>query len=581
MADLNKGSALVFSDVASIVIKVIVGLASFQLLAPYIWNYLSELVHFRKIWTFRIISGVYFILPLLIIALWWKDARHKFKGLANPAITDENPVGLKDKIQKPLNLFVNLSGFIIVFLLIVYFLILFFPFESCIIFYLIQVVSLAGIVVLVVCFNRITKLNFEFFDDYSEDIKLAVNKFRRLRIIFYIFFVIVLILEFCYLTKTDYLKRDSKCVCENNSIKNRFKLENPFNTIEFKASIAASRKKLEEESTKLLLKDKLLKLHRYKYADDTSKYTYDYSGLFEKKYNPNVSDFPRDPDSDTLLGRHYRLARNRIIAFSNFADSMYLQLEAPTSDVCLNCPPYELDTLIAINKLDQYISDSSLIKTKIAWFDAAKDIFQTLELKADKSARRQLTTVIGNIQMKGIFLFFNILTFLVCLYVFLKTNRGILTLFSGSPSIAKNAAIKKQTEEGLADNQNMLDSVWIYMTIIFGLLIPLLKPVSEDKINLDRPFQMLTIPGQIQGESKTTTDDHSLHFTSDSSKTYYYNFNISNNGKITPDSGVGLDEETKKLIKEINEKVKKLNTKTEDRIIKEDIINKIKYFNSK
>ena len=578
MAEFNSKKTLVFSDVASIAIKVIVGLASFQLLAPYIWNYLSELVHFRKIWSFRIISGIYFMLPLYIIIIWWKYAHHQFKILADPQITDERPAGIKEQLQKPLKAFTLLSGAILAFLFVIYFIIIFFPYEPCMMFYLIQIISLAAIIILIIYSDKIVKLNLQLFDDFAPGIKAEAVKFKKFELVFYIFFVIIIAMEFFYLTGKDYLKKNSSCVCETYKIRHRAKLENAFNTIELKASIALSRKKLEDETFKLQLRENLLKLNKYNYSkpeNDSLESIFDYNELFEKKSSIKVNNMLGYLYNDSVLSAHYRHAQRNFIAFSHFVDSLNEHFDNPASDLCLNCPPYEIDRMLAINDLGKFASDSLSLKTKLAWFDLTISILKALEQKADKSARKQLAIVIGNIQMKGIFLFFNILVFLSCLYIFLKTNKGILIILSDSPVLTKNPAIKKQTDEGLAYNEIMLSSVWVYLTIIFGLLIPLLKPVNEDKINIDKPFQMLTIPGQIQGESRTYIDDHSTHLSLDSGRTYY--FNIDANGDLQHDTiwkdSSGLDDETKRMIKAIHDRVKDMNVKDGDKRNADKIIN--------
>src|SRR5258705_6578927 len=127
MSEASQSNKL-FGDISGILIKVVIGLVSFQLLAPYVWNYLADLVHIQKIWTFRILTFFYFLLPLILITLWWRDSKNNFFLLTNPRKIDDNPPDLKEKLSKLIPKFVSATQIILIAALIINFILFFFHF---------------------------------------------------------------------------------------------------------------------------------------------------------------------------------------------------------------------------------------------------------------------------------------------------------------------------------------------------------------------------------------------------------------------------------------------------------------------
>jgi len=583
-----------FGDITGIVLKVVIGLVSFQLLAPYIWNYLSDLVHIQKIWTFRIITFIYFILPTILILVWWKESKANFIRLANPRRIDDKPADLKEKLSRLIPNFINAAQSTLIASLAANFILLFFPSAAePVVLYIIYFLFLISVVIMVVTAYLVTEKHFRCFDDFSLELKKKTNRYKYFWVAFAAFFISLVILSICYLHSTDYLNRGSQSVCKANEVKSNAQINNAFKSVDLKSSISSARGHMLAKLQEVTAQDALFTLDTFRYSTKKHSYISFDTAICRTAHLP-VDDTLMRGNPDSLRGDNFNEIRRRLIGFTNYmnrlADTLAADASAPVN---LNRPPYEIDLLLGIN-LPLEKSDQNSVNYKKIWFEKAVEVMQNIEQKFDKSARKQIAIVLGNVQMKGIFLFFILMVFLSCLYVFLKTNNEILGIISqdaavnadynivqnpGTVAVTSDmilhSDLKKQADEDLSINKGLLDSTWMWLTISFGLLIPLLKPVDENKINLDKPFQLLTIPGQIQSQGKAAIDDHSSHISVDSSRTYY--FSINNKGDFTshdPDSS-GVDEQTKRMIKEINERVKQMSTKTDVKQLKDTIMKQL------
>ena len=125
----------------------------------------------------------------------------------------------------------------------------------------------------------------------------------------------------------------------------------------------------------------------------------------------------------------------------------------------------------------------------------------SLEKNVNNLSKRQLTIVISNTQMKGIFLFALTMFIMLTLYLLLKSNEGIFNQLLTKENDTEIEVIRSKATL----NKGMLSDVWIILNILIWLLIPLFKPVTEENVKSDNPIQSLTFSRYVDTE-KTITE---------------------------------------------------------------------------
>ena len=582
MAQEIKKRDVLFSDFGKIILKIIIGLASFQLLAPIIWNYLSDLLHLRKLFSLNIIILIYFILPVVLVLVWWRHSRKKFIELCNPPITDNNPSDILDRILNSSKVFIRISDFILFFLLIANVLLLLFPVESSSVIYALQAIYMTALIVLIIASHRITQSYFLGLDDFSSVLKSQQNRYSTFRVMFYCVFGLIAAMELQYLFGRDYLSTSGERICDTNTISSRLELRNAFRMVDLNVSLSKTRKDLEPELEKLYRLQSLQQVHSLKYhvlpatGNNVNILTSLTNSFNESGTIPPLT-------SDSILNTDFYQSLYRLTVLNNFVDSAYELLSKTPDSIEIAEPPYNFETMLALQNLPSAKYSGISPARRIAWYEASIGIMKNMEQSVDRTSRKMVSKILSNLQMKGIFSFMTLLVFLMCLYLFLKINGEILSIVSAEPGKKGDTELKKlkdYSEKNLEVNKGMTENVWLYMTIMIGLLIPLLKPVNPEKLNLEKPFQLLTIPGQIKSEYKPTgnsyytSQTHSPTQTVDSSETFV--INIYKDGQLESSENLPLDGQTKQWIQEINEKVKKMNTTDDDEKIRREIMDKLK-----
>lgn len=122
----------------------------------------------------------------------------------------------------------------------------------------------------------------------------------------------------------------------------------------------------------------------------------------------------------------------------------------------------------------------------------------------DNEIKREIGDQLRYTQLIGTTLFVGLFFSLLALYLFVKMNSRLtdtelkhqkaakrrLTATGGHSSERENVDIIKEREA--EESSGLSNNIWLMITIIVWLLLPFLKPIDDDKIDLADPFKTLT-----------------------------------------------------------------------------------------
>jgi len=120
-----------------------------------------------------------------------------------------------------------------------------------------------------------------------------------------------------------------------------------------------------------------------------------------------------------------------------------------------------------------------------------------------KAAQKIIGRQLRDSQLKITYLLLNVLLILISLIIFLQIDSLIKQYECIEPSrLAKLHPQKTEYQETLYQMEvkrnsslKLSNEIWLYLTISMWLIIPLFKPVEDDKIDTKAPFKMLTLSG--------------------------------------------------------------------------------------
>jgi hypothetical protein len=213
----NSKEEGLFADFLKVFTGLLIGLASFQILAPLIWNYLSELLHLEKYVSYCVTIFFYFIFPCLLLLIWWFTNKSRLLTLFT--IQPENN---SKQLIKLLNFFFPLF-------ILCYFLLLFFSyrFDNQIGFYSLQIVS--TLVLLFVLF----KVSLNIITNITTG---KINKKRKYYVLISLvsfMFLLFIAFEVFYLSYRDKTKSDDVSTFKRLAINNKAEIYNAFRVNDF------------------------------------------------------------------------------------------------------------------------------------------------------------------------------------------------------------------------------------------------------------------------------------------------------------------------------------------------------------
>lgn len=480
-----------FADFLKVFTGLIIGLASFQILAPLIWNYLSELLHLEKYTSYVVIVSFYFVLPGILLLLWWYNNKHKLAGLLSihPNRKDEADYTL---VIKTLSIF-----FPVFFLLNTLFFLFGFYFDIPFLFYGLQIAAT------LVCMFVLGKIVNSVLRNLAEERVKKKRKHHALIGLMIFLFFLFLIFEIIYLTYTDKSKINDITTFEKYKINNKAEIFNAFRLNDFKEELITVRKKFEYNLDRIHQMQDIHNFDRTVNISLPSGVTNMLDSILEnREVSQHILDTRRQTYADTHKSIDLEMTSQALLSLTLLLDRVSDSIAENRPVVTLARPPYKLQSLLGYEKIRTiHYEDSVSLAVKEIKYKNIITTIQILESNLAKLCRRQLNSVLNNNQMKGIFLFAFALVIMLCFYLLLKTNEDIFYQLQAKEENKNSELINSKS----VLNKGALSDVWIIVNILVWLLIPLLKPVSEESIRIDKPFQSLTFSKYVTTERTVET----------------------------------------------------------------------------
>ncbi|MFN8335701.1 MAG: hypothetical protein U0U09_11265 [Cyclobacteriaceae bacterium] len=200
-----------------------------------------------------------------------------------------------------------------------------------------------------------------------------------------------------------------------------------------------------------------------------------------------------------------RVAQNKpdtaSVTHNTPAQQKSTQTSATTSNVTIkNSGPSANQSVVVYTETQQdsirIASLSTRYKTLAGLLTRKKDI--TLRV-----GQKIVGQLLRDHQLKLIYLFINALIVLISLFLFFRTDYLIKeyqwkeadqasTLYPGTFDF-KVATLRANETQRVS--LRLVSDIWLYVTIAVWLMVPLFKPVEDEKINADAPFKALTFSG--------------------------------------------------------------------------------------
>jgi hypothetical protein len=202
----------------------------------------------------------------------------------------------------------------------------------------------------------------------------------------------------------------------------------------------------------------------------------------------------------------------------NVNDSCFKSFKAPLKDLFTIMGKKNISTrdtswitmqIQGIHKLIEKVNTDKGTRTDIQNFEAVLNIQKAISQKADLIYGNSWAGILGTVQLKGLFLFFIVLVFLLTAWFhahLANLSEQCLTAKARyKDANANNADLKLTTREEI---QKILEkptfseirTIKIFISIIILLIIPIFKPVTKEKIRLDKPLWQFTLPNLILGD---------------------------------------------------------------------------------
>lgn len=474
----------IFGDFIKVVAGLLIGLASFQILAPLIWDYLSELLHLEKFTSYCIIVCFYFITPCILFLVWWYFVKDKISALLYLQPSSTQKFGLS---------VVNvLSVFFPVFFVANFLMLLFaFVFDNDWLFYGILMMA-SGVTIFV-----LYKISAGVIHNIKAERVKKKRKYYSLIIFISFLTCLFLTFEILYLSYSDKTKSNNIKTFERLRIKSKSDVINAFRLNDFREALKNTRGKFEYNLSRIY---QMQEINRYKKENNPvitpESISTEVLNLVATEQFPGAL-INNSVDFSGIDERQLQKTEQALLTVVYMMDKVSDSIVKRNSQILLKAPPYYFDSLLNYQKIKTIGTVDSVVLAKAEF--RYKEIINTLETLEDntvKVCKKQLALILSNNQMKGIFLFGFTLIIMLCIYLLLKTNEDALAQLNALKENENNKILKDRTEV----NSTVLSDSWLIVNVLVWLLIPFFKPVNESNVRVDKPLQAFTITNYITNE---------------------------------------------------------------------------------
>jgi hypothetical protein len=447
----------ILGNLRTLIWSVFVGVLSFQVIAPKVWDYLHSSLGIGYLWSYWIFTFAYFlILPAFVIV--WLCSNWKLIAYYLPVY--------KGDLTNTSKYFLY-GVLIFVALLLINTLFGFFTRWSDRLFYIVLgVYSFCCLSLLVICWrscylhiNKFSK-SYSSTDGYDEKTKNA----RKYLIKFIMPTILVCVLFYIIagFFIHNWMKENNKRNSKSNEI----------------YAFEAGRRSFAFQS----LNDSVIKVNN-KFAsieDDAYEKQFDLSldTLKWRKKNPQTT--ARDSTFEHVgLLIYLDSLRN----WNNGLDTILKTLEVHPDTVTANDIKQQIPK--SLQPPDSLFEDILTHKPDIEIVGKIREFLGAISGKLIKVSKSEMGIQLRAVQTKGMLMLISLFLTLLSLYVFLKIVNKTQVIFAKEDGDKSN-----QEESGKAAN-----SLWLLITITVWLLVPIFKPVKNEEINLSSPYKSPTFSG--------------------------------------------------------------------------------------
>jgi hypothetical protein len=440
------------NSLKGLVLGAIVGVASFQILAPNVWGYIHEALNLSYKLSYWIFTVVYF-LTMPVCMLFWLG--FNWKTLIGYFLPYEH----KDKIEKfDAGILRGLFAFICVQLLVAavtfriyfsnwfYWMVLSFYFAIC-----------GGFLIFYGLAAR-KRMQFEYPGPAAARPVAITKYYRQLILVSVPVYLVIFIGAFLYLNKWQDKKGASHYVGKSKSA---------FNAGSRGFALGSLKDSVDSRYASLgKIEDSIRYNHRHDALDSIDAVKYYVTGkilsdtIHIKPDSALVAYYQALVDSGQSINKLFRRLRDTSVDVGE-RSIIYSSQHIPFfPNYAPNHPINSIDDL-------HYIQ---LLKNDLA----------QLSKEVDTQSQAQLGLQLQGVQLKGMVLLISLFFTLFSLFVYL--------------SICKRVLQVKQSDDA-REITALSNNLWLYLTIIVWLLVPLFKPVKDADIDVKQTYKTHTFGG--------------------------------------------------------------------------------------
>ena len=246
-------------------------------------------------------------------------------------------------------------------------------------------------------------------------------------------------------------------------------------------------------------------VNKKNYYGETKEYIESGFSLLDARKNLETPIREANSEKDTLTWKRNKRSLDSLAEKSTRVKALLTKAKSKTSSVSISM----LDTIL---KTDQNLSDSDF-----------KKLLQFLSIKKDlllKMAQKVVGKQLRDTQLKLTYLLLNTFLILIALLVFLQIDYLIKEYECAEPArLAKRYPDQIEFQEIFSKRegikitaQGLASRIWLFVGIAIWLIVPLFKPVEDEKIASNAPFKMLTLsrPDHPWNDTRIQTENNQV-----------------------------------------------------------------------
>ena len=186
----------------------------------------------------------------------------------------------------------------------------------------------------------------------------------------------------------------------------------------------------------------------------------------------------------------------------------------------------------------------------IAYLEMERGVFVELSKNVKEVAQTQLGLQLRSVQAKGMMLLLSLFFTILTLYIFLNTIKDIQNFRLNELGDANKSA---EIEESVSKAGQLTGIFWIFLTVTAWLLIPIFKMVKDEDIDIKSPYKSVTFANPANDVSSALTGSKAK--TSKGIDSSYLRIHRIDSVFIIDSAGKHDIEEIKKELESIHQKV--------------------------